>query len=120
MYCFLTGHMEKSERAVNSAGEKHLFSIPSTASTKPACVLSRAPESSVCDLDNIDTQISGIKLDHAYDLKLNISASRRSTGSSLRSEMMNQAVICYDPTLRLRLHDHTYLGRSAMKVVDKA
>lgn len=120
MYCCLIGHMEKNEQVVNSSGDKHLFSIPSTTCTKPACVLSQAPESSICDLYNIDTQISGIKLDHAYDLKLNISASRRSTVSSLRSEMMNQAVICYDPMLRLRLHDHTYLGRSAMKIVDKA
>lgn len=69
------------------------------------------------DLDNIDTQISGIRLDHAYDLKTD--NHRRSLPSSIRSKAPDPSSVvpCRDQLLRLRLHDHTYLGT---KIVDKA
>lgn len=104
----------------DSSKAKPLSSIPSVTCSMSAYFSTQTPEPSICDFDCIDAQINGIKLDHAYDLKLNTSANRRSTISSERLEMIDLAVMCCDPISRLQLQDHTYLRRSVLTVLDKA
>lgn len=116
----LIGHKEGKQPGSDSFKANPLSSIPLVTFSMSACFSTQTPDPSICDFDCIDAQINGIKLDHAYDLKLNTCANRRSTVSSKRLEMMGLAVMCCDPISRLRLQDHTYLGRSVLKIMDKA
>lgn len=113
-------HKESKQPVSDSSKAKPSSSIPPVTCSMSAYFSTETPEPSICDLDCIDAQINGIKLDHTYDLKLNTSANRRSSVSSERLEMMDLAVMCCDPISRLRLQDHTYLRRSGLKVLDKA